>query len=856
MKKRILKGIALLLAIILVVPVLPVGSGSMIASAKANHNPTISMTKKTIVGVGATFTLNLDHVGANVKRMTWYTQNEKVATVEATSDPMTGAVTTIGKGITNIRCKITYKDGTIVRPTCLVTVKIPATGIEINNAKDDVNNRQVIAVGENYNFNRTLTPSNANDKTYWVIEEKGKEYATVNSSGVVTGIKPGVVRLTAVASLTAGGVKTSTIDDAINIEIVDKTANVLSTVLTDATKLIVTFDRAINPSTIFDTNHKLLTSVIVVALIDIKGNTANALGNIAGTLSTDGKTLTIQSTNAFNGTYGIRLSSDIKTTDNIALNEYNENLILDDTAKPKYIDWSVNDTGLIVFLNFSEAMDFSELRVTDAKLVSTGQAALTETINKLNTKANYISSVDKKSLIIDLTTMSSADQNKMFSLNLSGIKDMSGNYPASIPVLVYIKTDTAPKAQAQLISLLRTGYNTLTATFTRAIKTTGTVTLSGEYLQGIVDANDATKVNYTFSNTSALLSGTQVASIQNWDSFNVSPTDTTSMIPTRRDVNFTTDKSIPILTKSVLEMVTEDGIDTPVLTLTYNKNVILLSNIGSFSTKLVTVDNDIHSGRILNYTAITKENQVVIILNNSQTSDNGTYTITIPNGFVKDAYSNMSMAIEINVKKEASIASTLPAPKDILQSTENPSIIHVFFDKKLDETSAERVSNYTIIGIGTTIISAELIDNSVSGATVKLTLLQGSITTTTLYPITISGITGYQNSYSPMEKYQKTILLNENKIPNIVTAKYSYPSTIILTFDEAIKGNASFQVLLGNVDLASGSVVYANTIVISLKSTPALNSVLYLVPTQYNSISDMNGNIASVGSRSVLATIQ
>ena len=856
MKKHILKGIALLLAIILVVPVLPVGSGSMIVSAKAKHNPTISMTKKTIVGVGAIFTLNLDHVGANVKRMTWYTQNEKVATVEKTSDPLTGAVTTVGKGITNIRCKITYKDGTIVRPSCNVTVKIKATGIEINNAKDDVNNRQVIAVGGKYNFNRTLTPSNANDKTYWVIEEKGKEYATVNSSGIVTGIKPGVVRLTAVASLTAGGVKTSTIINAINIEIVDKTANVLSAVLSDATKLIVTFDSAINPSTIFDSNHKLLTSVIVVALLDIKGNTANALGNITGVLSTDGKALTITSTNAFNGTYGIRLSSDIKTTDNIALNEFNENLILNDTAKPQYINWTVNDTGLVVSLNFSEAMDFSELRVTDAKLVGSGQAALTTTINLLNTKANYISSADNKSLIIDLTTMSIADQNKMFSLNLSGIKDMSGNYPASIPILVYVKTDTTPKAQAQLISLLRTGYNTLTATFTRAIKTTGTVTLSGEYLQGIVDPNDTTKVNYTFSNTTALLSGTQEVIIQNWSSYNVSPTDTSSNNPIRRNVNFTTDKTIPILIKSVLAIESENGIDTPVLTLTYNKNISLISNIGSFSTSLVTINNDIYSNRILNYTAITEENQVRIILNNNQTSDNGTYTIAIPNGFVKDAYSNMSMAISINVVKNASVASALPAPKDILQSTENPSIINVFFDKKLDETTAEKVANYTITAIGTTIISAELTDNSVNGATVKLTLLQGSITATTLYPITITGITGYQNSYSPMEKYQKTILLNENKVPSLVTAKYSYPSTILLTFDEAIKATASFQVLQGIVDLASTSVVYGNTISISLKSIPTLNSVLYVLPTQYNSITDMNGNIATVGPRSVLTTIQ
>jgi hypothetical protein len=375
MRKRILKCVALILAIILALPIVSVGNGY---TASAAAKPVLSAIKKTIVGTEANFTLNVLNVASkNVKKTVWYSKNENIISVEDTKDPLTGKVIAVGKGTAEAKCKVTYKNGKSVFLSCKVTVQIPATAISITNRKDTENNRQVIAVGEKYDFGRVLTPRNASDKTYWFIEEKGKDYASVDKNGIITALKPGFVTLTAVASMTPQGATKSTIDDAINIEIVDKTVNVVKVSLLEATKLSVTFDRAISYSTVIGSNNKLLDSVVIASKIDSKGVSATALGNLTGTLSSDGKTLTITSTNAFNGTYGLLLTSAIKSTDNIALKTYNENLVLNDTNKPYFVSSTVDDTGLIVYLNFSEPMNFSNLQVTDARFISSNSSSRT-----------------------------------------------------------------------------------------------------------------------------------------------------------------------------------------------------------------------------------------------------------------------------------------------------------------------------------------------------------------------------------------------------------------------------------------------------------------------------------------------
>lgn len=84
MKKRILKGIALMITLLLVLPMFSLGN-STTAEAKTNkkynQRPTFSMTQKTI-SEDETFTISLENLGSQVKKVYWYSQNKKVATVK------------------------------------------------------------------------------------------------------------------------------------------------------------------------------------------------------------------------------------------------------------------------------------------------------------------------------------------------------------------------------------------------------------------------------------------------------------------------------------------------------------------------------------------------------------------------------------------------------------------------------------------------------------------------------------------------------------------------------------------------------------------------------------------------------
>lgn len=852
MKKRLLTCIALFMVLVLTVPILPFTNSP---KANAASNPTISASTKTLLGIGSTFTLSVKNLPAsNIKSAVWYSSNKKIATV--LSDR--GYVTAAGKGTTWIKVKITYKNKTVKTLGCKVTVKVPATGIEFTNANDSEanNGRHVIEVGESYDFNAKLTPSNASDLITYSFKSSVPSLINLDGKkGIVTGLKPGYGILTATASLTKAGAATSYVTASINVEIVDKTARVSSITVKDSTTLVVLFDRAIDKASVIGSDNKLNSNVSVTAKTNSKGVVANGVGTLTGSLSTDGKTLTVTSTKIFNGLYGIHVSGNIKTTDGINVEDNYKEIEYYDTVPPAYSDYKVDDTGLIVSINFSEPMDFSALSIVDAKLVSNNTtSAMPATLAILKVKTNYKASADGRSLIIDLTNMSSYDRDKLFAVTVSGIKDMAGNYPRSYPHTMYLATDTAPKAQAALINVVRSNYNTLTATFTRAIQTPGYLYINnGEMLAGVVDATDNKKVNYTLTASAQQLTGSVKVSIGYWNAYNVRPTDTSANNLYDRYVDFKTDRTVPTITGYELITETTGTSMSNILKITYNKNVVLNAASGTFVAKLVTANNDIYGNYNVAYTAIAKDNVVQVILDNTQFSEPGTYTLNIPEGFVRDEYLNVNGASTVLVQKGASSSSVLPAPKTVSQDPSNASFIYVTFAQKLDKASAETVSNYTIAGVP--VISAELMDNTTSGSTVKLTLLNGSIPSATIYPITIKGIRGYNNTYSAMEPFSVIIALNENAGPMISTVKFSYPNTVILTYNEAIYGTASFKVLQNNKDYTSSCVVNNNTVIITLSDLPTMGVALVIQPTTSNSIKDAAGNASTDSTRTVIPTI-
>lgn len=124
---------------------------------------------------------------ATYKAVAWKTSNKNVATVDNN-----GKVTVLKKGTVTITAKA--KDGSNKSAKCKFTVKQLVTKLSYNSKKQ----AKEVYRNKTIKFAVTVVPSNANNKglTYSSSNEK---VATVNSKGVVKGVKAGTVTITAKA---------------------------------------------------------------------------------------------------------------------------------------------------------------------------------------------------------------------------------------------------------------------------------------------------------------------------------------------------------------------------------------------------------------------------------------------------------------------------------------------------------------------------------------------------------------------------------------------------------------------------------------------------------------------------------
>ena len=844
MKLKHVKMVPLLLALLLLIPFLWNQNAVIVSAA----SPAFTDSKVTIVGEDETYQFVIANKvsGSTYK---WSTSNKKVAKVNSQ-----GLVTAVGKGTATIKCKITYPSNKTKTLSAKVTVKIPATGIRINNATK-VNGSHILMLNERYNFNRDIEPSNSSDKTYWSIGGGDADCISIDgvSNGIVTAKKVGKVILVATAAekATAEHAALSNVSDAIIIEVVEPTATVRSAEITGSTQIKIVFDSPVDKSTIISSKDELLSSIALTLMKDSKGNLAKDPGTLTPKLDSDNRTLTITTSNMLSGDYGINFTDAIKTLDGVSIEPDYKQMSYIDTIGPAISHVLLDDSGMINTIYFTEAVDFTKLKVSDATLLPSNKSTTYDpaTISTLNNKLNYIASDDKTSLTINMSNIAPTDYGKAFSIVISGIKDLAGNMPTNYTLSTVLRTDTTPKAQARPISVIRTSYNTVTATFSRAIKTPGWATINnGSVAYGVVDEKNNRKVNYTINDGDAQLTGMVKVEIGFWDSYNVVSTDNYADTMRRFNVNFTADKTSPILTDYGFDS------ETNILTLKFNEAVQLNETSGIFSTTLVTVNDDIISDTHITYKELSSDDDKVINLKIENMPLLGRYTFTLEKGFIVDNFKNMSLSRTITISNATGSSSELPGPYAIVQSTTNLSEIHIKFHNKVDVASAQDISNYSIPGVK--ILSALVIDNTTdNGATVVLTVQEGSINVTVERPIVITGVMGYNGSYTPITAYTTTVELKENKAPSFVSISFDKDSlnAIKMTFNEEIKETSSITANISQLDgsysrsIGSTVIVEGNNVIFNLDTIPDNNSGLKVDIIDHD-IRDANGNKATLQS--------
>ncbi|MBQ0026342.1 MAG: Ig-like domain-containing protein [Lachnospiraceae bacterium] len=262
-----------------------ISTGSATITARSNNGKTatcavtvnaIEVTGVTVtptsaaIKVGATTNLSATVAPSNAttKTITWSSDNVSVATVSSS-----GVVTGVAAGTANI----TAKSNNGKTATCTVTVSnVDVTGVTVSPTTASVN------VGSTTTLRATVSPSNATNKNVtWTSSDTS--VATVNNSGVVTGVKAGTATIT--VTTTDGG-KTATCAVTVsNVAATSVSLNKTSTTLTEGAteKLTATVSptNATNKSVTWKSSNESVATVSTDGTI-----TAKAAGTATITATT------------------------------------------------------------------------------------------------------------------------------------------------------------------------------------------------------------------------------------------------------------------------------------------------------------------------------------------------------------------------------------------------------------------------------------------------------------------------------------------------------------------------------------------------------------------------------------------
>lgn len=841
-KKKAMKIFAVVMALTLATP-MAIGNHSISVSAAA---PKLNVKKKTLSRIGDTYNLVVKNEVKGSK-YTWTTSNKKIATVSKY-----GVVKGVAKGTATIKCKIKLPNKKTKTLACKVTVKNPAKTISISNLKLSGNNTHRIQLGQTYQFKTKISPTKSSDKVYWKVQDE--KIATVDSKGNVTPKSVGVTRLTAVAASSEANAEKSKVSAGVILSVVRKMGSIVSVDTSDSMIMKIQFSHPVNPKSVIKNKNQLLENISIIAMKDGDGKSATNYGEIEAVLSENNTLLTITATAPFIGKYNLVTTSGVVTEDGMTIEEFDEIVVYGDNGPPLFKDVTLDDEGTVASINFSEPVDLTKMTIES--ISRTDNVSLSKTTEKLlATTANYKLSKDRRSVLIDLSGIALSDKDKPIQVAISGIVDLTGNATEPNPVTVYVQTDTSIKPQAEITTVERTAFNEITAYFSRGLKTAGSLTILGYTGDGVIDKDNTKMVRYELSPAIMKLTGVQSLRFANWTSYNVAagssnPTKTHSMSMTYPSV-------APEISNFDFETKIEYGLEYNILKLTFDKNVTTAPTGNLFAVVTNESGHTVASNNIP-YTAVAVENVISITFDNSSMNASGTYKITIPEDFAKDETYQPNKKTEISFDKIKSTVKELPAPTKITQSLTDASVIFVEFGNKVDENSAIYMGNYEIEGA--TISSVELVSNTTYQATVKLTVVSGTLEEDGTYPIFITGVRGYDNSYSEIVAYKAIIDLKENVPPNVKSVTLTDTTTIVITFDDYIKGNPSFNVFQNSatVNLSTSNPYYisGDTITIYLSSSILNPTSVTVIPRADCSIEDENGNKAILGPGTVLSVTE
>jgi hypothetical protein len=659
--------------------------------------------------------------------------------------------------------------------------------------------------------------------------------------------------------LRSGDVKTEAVNFVVEAPMVKEVKAI------NATQVEVAFNKAVDPATLFA--NGVSGAFNAGATVTLTTIDAVASGALTGTLSADGQTLTITSTNALSKRYDVVVDG-IKTKDAKAIAKYNKVVeFAADTTAPMVVS-TVKKTASTFTVKFSEPMNnlgSVSYKLADGTSVS---ATATGVVNDFVAGAQEVT----------FTVGSEVAAGKQVIATFVGAQDQALNIISPNPATVsFVKGDKDGVAPT-VTSLVAVNNKTIEVKFSEELQANPSITGFAGTLSFKQDASDKTKYTITSNTANTGLktvsvdagytdlsgeAGAVYSKVLNFDVDTVAPKVASTKVVKVDGVEY-----LEVSFDEIVE--TDAALTTLEVTGTKVSNFVT-SNITPVSVpvaKFVQVSTDKKSYRVT----------LADLLGANSTKDAsysldiaGNSTVT-PVALVSDLSGNAGPStFKANVvrSEDATAPSNTKASLDTSFSTNGIQVnadktITVRFNQELDGASATNIANYKFDGA---VVEKAVLSPVVAGKQdVTLTLKAGSNVFTGLRNVTISGVKAKDGLVMDTVTTQETLV--ENVAPTVTSAKLTAPGVITLNFSENVYNLADgagddFDLYIGGVKVTATTldtedvlkVAAKNTLTLTVGGTALtaedLTKGLSIKAVEGIDIMDANDNVLSVGTVSV-----
>jgi hypothetical protein len=649
----------------------------------------------------------------------------------------------------------------------------------------------------------------------------------------------------------------------------------------NARTLQVTFNKAINSSTIIDYNNtadtsddNLIDNVVTITSIGSAPVVSNINAALAS-LSANGKVLTLTLTGAdyVNGDYLVTISDDVTDTLGNAMTAYKGVVSLDDTTRPVISAPSYSTTNPnVAKFAYSEPLDGAGNGITATEIASA--MYIKDSDGNAVSSTGLVTLNDDNSFNLNIGGFTTGEN---YTVTFAGIKDFAGNLitpnPTTYVVAKTVTDTTAPTIKSVVAN--STGKMTITVSepvLVQAGNVIGSFTVDGGTAINIVNGTNATIdsatgtiITVTDANLATGIKSVAISGIKDLSSNTLASTytkvlsfvsDTTD--PTVVSSQVKTISGVQYLLVQFSENVTPVLTDSPAITGTYVDS----NSVTKTATAIPTTAASIYDPDLDGVSDTVK----VSLATNVTNEEFGTFNLVIPSGIVKDATLNSNDAGRVAFTLTSTAYTTKPEIVDtdlatagytgiVVQGTEDT--VTVQFDRDVTALTALNPLNYTVEG-------QAIFSNAIFSGDrqhVVLTMKANQIPVTSTYNFTIANVAD-DNGYV-MTTVTTPVTFKENIKPVIKSAKLTAANKITVTFSEAVNnvaagyaGNDFAVTLNGTADAITGiSATDATntTYVIALTSgITNLNDAVLLKVLSTNDIVDTTTPANSLGTTGTL----